>query len=82
MQTTWVISDNTVLTNLALVDQAQLLLNLWPNTSATTKAILTEYNQGVTNGLLPAGVWDNLTILSLTKKENDFACLLPKPLGL
>lgn len=55
-----VLLDNTVLTNFALVNRADLVLELWGEACATTPAVLNEYQVGIESGLLAEGIWDTL----------------------
>ncbi|MGC9332592.1 MAG: hypothetical protein ACP5JJ_00470, partial [Anaerolineae bacterium] len=55
-----VLLDNTVLTNLAVVDRADLVKRLWPKTACTAPAILDEYRAGAVSGLVPADAWVDL----------------------
>ena len=48
-----ILLDNTVLTNLALVKQADLVPHLWGAAACTTPHVLAEYQAGVVSGLLP-----------------------------
>jgi predicted nucleic acid-binding protein len=73
--------DNTVLTNLALVDMCDLVTQLWPGTSCTTHAVWQEYGRAVANGLLPDGLWSRLTLVTLTEQESRFAAELSARLG-
>jgi hypothetical protein len=52
-----VVLDNTVLTNLAVVDRADLVKRLWPKAACTTPAIFDEYRVGAVSGLVPADAW-------------------------
>lgn len=80
MSTRLVLLDNTVLTNFALVNRPDLVLDLWGSGSATTSAVMTEYQAGVTSRGLPGHIWDPLLQLTPNSVEKDFAeRLLPKP---
>ena len=48
-----VLLDNTVLTNLALVNRVDLVIRLWGAAPCTTAPVLAEYQVGVQSGLLP-----------------------------
>lgn len=61
--------DNTILTNFALVDRAELVTQLWPTAACTTAAVVAEYAVGVAEGLLPADAWTDLPVVELTGKE-------------
>jgi predicted nucleic acid-binding protein len=81
MPTRLVLLDNTVLTNFALVNRPDLVLDLWGSGSATTLAVMTEYQAGVTSRGLPADIWDPLLQLTPNSVEQDFAERLPPKLG-
>jgi predicted nucleic acid-binding protein len=76
-----VLLDNTVLTNLALVNRADLATHLWANAACTTPSAMAEYQIGVANGLLPPDVWEDLPVLTLTDDEVAFAASLRPRLG-
>lgn len=76
-----VVLDNTILTNFALVDRADLILDLWGKGCATTTAVIDEYQAGIASRGLPAQSWDNLTRLTLQPVEKAFANKLPPQLG-
>jgi predicted nucleic acid-binding protein len=75
-----ILLDNTILTNFALVDRAELVTRLWP-TAATTAAVVAEYAVGATSGLLPADAWTDLPVVELTDEEAAFAESLSPRLG-
>ena len=81
MPTRLVLLDNTVLTNFALVNRPDLVLDLWGSSSATTPAVMTEYQAGVTSRGFPADTWDPLLQLTPNSAEQDFAERLPPKLG-
>jgi predicted nucleic acid-binding protein len=81
MPTRLVLLDNTVLTNFALVNRPDLVLDLWSSSSATTSAVMTEYQAGVTSRSLPADIWDPLLQLTPNSVEKDFAEHLSPKLG-
>jgi predicted nucleic acid-binding protein len=64
-----VVLDNTVLTNLAVVDRADLVKRLWPKTACTTSAILDEYRAGAVSGLVPADAWVDLAVVTMSEEE-------------
>ena len=72
-----VLLDSTVLTNLALVNRADLVTRLWGAAACTTLSAMAEYQVGVQSGLLPAGAWANLPVLTCTKDETAFEAGLP-----
>ena len=76
-----VLLDNTVLTNLALVNRADLVTRLWGTAAGTTPAAMTEYQVGAQSGLLPPDAWANLPALTLTEEETRCATSLPPRLG-
>ena len=49
-----VLLDNTVLTNFALVDRPDLVLDLWGPNCATTTEVMAEYQAGIIGRGLPA----------------------------
>jgi predicted nucleic acid-binding protein len=65
----------------ALVNRPDLVLDLWGTDSATTPAVMTEYQAGVTSRGLPADIWDSLVQLTLNSIEKDFAKRLSPKLG-
>jgi predicted nucleic acid-binding protein len=81
MPTRLVLLDNTVLTNFALVDRSDLVLDLWGADSVTTSAVMTEYQAGVTSRGLPTHIWDSLIQLTPNSVEKDFAEHLSSKLG-
>jgi predicted nucleic acid-binding protein len=76
-----VLLDNTVLTNFALVNRADLVLGLWGEACGTTTAVLNEYQAGVESGLLAVGIWDTLQRIELDEAESFFATMLSRRLG-
>ena len=81
MTTRPLLLDNTVLTNFALVDRADLVMRLWPTTACSTLPVLAEHRTGAARGLLPPDAWANLPLVTLTEKESLFAESLPPRLG-
>ena len=59
-----VLLDNTVLTNLALVNRVDLVIRLWGAAACTTAPVLAEYQVGVQSGLLPADAWAGLPVVT------------------
>jgi predicted nucleic acid-binding protein len=76
-----VLLDNTILTNFALVDRAELVTRLWPTAACTTAAVMAEYAVGVAEGLLPADAWIDLPVVELTGEEAASATRLSSRLG-
>jgi predicted nucleic acid-binding protein len=76
-----VLLDNTVLTNFALVDRPDLVLELWDTNCATTTEVMAEYQAGIVGHGLPAHSWENLTQLTLQPAEQSFAGQLHPQLG-
>ena len=76
-----VLLDNTVLTNLALVDGCEWVTQLWPVTTCTTRAVWEEHKRAVTSRLLPDDTWSRLTLVTLTEQESRFAADLSARLG-
>lgn len=68
-----VLLDNTVLTNFALVDRPDLVLELWDTNCATTTEVMAEYQAGIIGHGLPAHSWENLAQLTLQPAEQTFA---------
>ena len=60
-----ILLDNTALSNFALVERPDLILNLWSEACATTAAVLAGYRAGILSRGLPAQIWDNLPLLTL-----------------
>lgn len=81
MPTRLVLLDNTVLTNFAMVNRPDLVLDLWGTDSATTPAVMAEYQAGVISRGLPADIWDSLLQLTPDSVEKDFAERLSPKLG-
>lgn len=81
MPTILVLLDNTVLTNFALVNRPDLVLDLWDTNSATTPEVMTEYQAGVTSRGFPGDIWNSLLQLTPNSVERDFAELLSPKLG-
>lgn len=75
-----VLLDNTVLSNFALVERTELVMDLWPD-ACTTPAVEAEYAAGTEGRDLPADVWERLTVLTLTPVEKAFAIRLNQRLG-
>jgi predicted nucleic acid-binding protein len=69
---TWVLLDNTVLTNFALLNRPDLVLDLWTG-ACTTTAVLAEYQAGTAVRPLPADCWQTLTLVDLTPEETAVA---------
>jgi predicted nucleic acid-binding protein len=76
-----VLLDNTILTNFALVERAELVTRLWRTAACTTAAVVAEYAVGVAGGLLPADAWTDLPVVELTGEEETFAERLSSRLG-
>lgn len=75
-----IILDNTVLSNFALVERTDLILELWPG-ACTTTAVKAEYAAGAEARDLPVDVWDGLKAVTLTPSEKAFAGRLRQRLG-
>lgn len=76
-----VVLDNTVLSNLALVAQADLVFQLWAERACSTQAVLDEYHKAAAAGLLPPEAWADLPIVPLDQSESAFAGTLSARLG-
>lgn len=77
-----VILDNTVLSNFAVVQRPDLVLNLWGEHCSTTTAVLDEYQAGIESRKFPKHIWDPLNELKLEKIEQQFSTQLSTQLGL
>jgi len=77
----FILLDNTVLSNFAVVGEKPLLLKLWPEQIGTTQAVLDEYRFAVQHNLLAAGVWDSLPIFRLNDEEREIANRFSPRLG-
>lgn len=64
MTTGLVLLDNTALTNFALVQRPDLVLDLFGERCVTTTAVFSEYQAGIIKRGLPAHSWNNLTALA------------------
>jgi predicted nucleic acid-binding protein len=76
-----VVLDNTVLTNLALVDRADLVKHLWPTRAYTTPSVLAEYQAGAAGGLISPDTWADLMVTTLTEEETCLAASFLTRLG-
>lgn len=76
-----VLLDNTVLSNLAVVGQMDLVFRLWEGRVCSTSAVLDEYHEAVVAGLLPPEAWIDLPIVPLERSESAFAGTLSARLG-
>lgn len=76
-----ILLDNTMLTNFALVNRADLVMRLWPTLVCTTPEVSAEYGIGVSSGSLPTDAWADLPIVTLTAEEINFAAGLSPRLG-
>lgn len=76
-----ILLDNTVLSNLALVGQMDLIFHLWPDRVATTRAVLDEYAVASQAGLLPPGAWTDLPVVEMTGEETEMADTFSSRLG-
>jgi predicted nucleic acid-binding protein len=75
-----VLLDNTVLSNFARVGRPDLVLRLWASAACTISSVLGEYEDGVALGILPAGAWASLPLVTLSADETT-AAALPAGLG-
>ena len=64
-----VLLDNTVLSNLALVEGMDLVFHLWSGRVASTPQVLSEYEIAARAGLLPPDAWVDLPVVALTSDE-------------
>lgn len=65
--------DNTVLSNLALVERSDLVFQLWGKRVHTTCEVQREYQIAVRAGLLPTQAWRDLPVIDMTCQERDRA---------
>jgi predicted nucleic acid-binding protein len=73
--------DNTVLTNLALVGQVDLVFQLWSGRICTTEDVLREYQVAVQKGLLPGYAWSDLHVVTIKQSEEAMVKNLSLRLG-
>lgn len=76
-----ILLDNTVLTNLALLQQTELVFRLWSEDACTTPAVMLEYQAGARQAKFGAESWRKLRIIELTEPETYWANALPPRLG-
>lgn len=76
-----VLLDNTVLTNFALINRPDLVIDLWSE-ACITSFVQAEYQAGITARQLPLKIWDTLPIVALTDEEMDFSHRLSQRLGI
>lgn len=75
-----VLLDNTVLSNFAVVQRADIVLSLWES-CATTQAAWREFQAGIRLGRLPGNMWQALPVIVLNDSENEVANRLSNILG-
>ncbi len=75
------ILDNTVLSNCSLVGRFDLPSAVWGTACALTHAVLGEYQNGVSSGILPDYGWPAITQIALSNDEQTFSVELPTMLG-
>jgi predicted nucleic acid-binding protein len=76
----WVLLDNTVLSNFAVVEATDLVLGLWGQACAITTDVWAEYQKGVEQGLVPIQ-WQHVRQIELTAEEQNWLTNLPPRLG-
>jgi len=76
-----ILLDNTVLSNLALVGQMDLVFRLWADRVASTTDVLSEYEVAAQAGLLPAHAWIDLPVVELTSQEVAMSETFSRHLG-
>jgi len=76
-----ILLDNTVLSNLALVEQTDLVFRLWPERVITTREVWREYEVAAQAGKLPPHAWSDLTVVELTAYEKASAAAFASRLG-
>ena len=79
--TCMVVLDNTVLSNFASINHAEIVLNLWRELACTTPGVLEEHQAAIQNRGYPRDCWTALSVLELTRAESLFASQLPPRLG-
>lgn len=67
-----IVLDNTVLTNFALVNHADWVIDLLGDDAWTTTAALGEYRASVADGTLPPAVWQALVVVTPTSEETHW----------
>lgn len=75
-----VLIDNTTLTNFALIQRPELLLDTWPG-ACTTLSVMGEYEAGVKLRRLPSDCWEKLVVVDLTAEETAVADQIHPSLG-
>ena len=65
--------DNTMLSNFALVQHPDVSLRLWPGHVYTTPVALGEYLAAGEERHLQPDCWNDLPVLELTAKDEEFA---------
>ncbi len=76
-----ILLDNTVLSNLALVGQMDLVFRLWAGRVASTPEVLSEYEDAARAGLLPPHAWTDLPVVELTTQEVAMSKTFSRRLG-
>ena len=64
-----VVLDNTVLTNFALAECADLVMKLWGDALRTTPKVMAEHRRGVKKGSVPSEAWPGLAVVELRHDE-------------
>jgi len=76
-----ILLDNTVLSNLALVGQMDLVFRLWAGRVVSTPEVLNEYEAAARVGLLPTRAWTDLPVVELTSQEVAISETFSRRLG-
>ncbi len=76
-----ILLDNTVLTNFALAECAELVMQLWGDDLRTTPHAMAEHQEGVALGYVPEGEWKDLPRPELKPEEEALFQQLPTSLG-
>lgn len=76
-----ILLDNTVLTNLALVQRTDLVFRLWSDDACTTSAVMMEYHAGAAQGKFDPNAWRELPVIELTEQEIEWENALSQKLG-
>ena len=73
--------DNTLLSNLAVVGQADLVLELWSDRVLTTPEVIGECEAAAQAGTLPPDAYAKLSVVALTAQERAMSETFSTRLG-
>ena len=76
-----IVLDNTILTNFALVNRADWVIDVLGADAWTTTTVMAEYEAGANGGTLPAKAWRSLIVVELADEEAALTRRLPPRLG-